>query len=90
MSLGTTPSGTGTTDAGSSGSGTQLVTDSPLFTETGLTDLDTQLSNVLFSFPDCGQGWKTFCLIEWTGGALTQFTYTFDDLSPMNPLLSQE
>ena len=55
-----------------------------------MPDIDTMLANVLFSFPNCGQGWKAFTMIEWSGaGALTQFIYTFNDLTPLNPLLSQ-
>lgn len=55
-----------------------------------MPDIDTQLSNVLFTFPNCGQGWKSFVMLEWAGsGSLTQFTYTFNDLTPMSPLLSQ-
>ncbi len=56
---------------------------------TNLSDIDTQLSNILFSFPNCRQGWKAFCQISWTSGVLTQFSYTFNDLTPMNPLISQ-
>lgn len=53
-------------------------------------DIDTQLTNAYFTFPDCGQGWKTFTLIEWTGDAvLSQFIYEFSDLTPQNPLTSQ-
>lgn len=55
-----------------------------------LPDVDTQLSNVLYSITDAEQGWKTFVIISWTGGAtLTQFSFELEDLTPMNPLNSQ-
>lgn len=57
---------------------------SPVF-----ADADTQLVNALFSIPDCGQGYKTFVVLSWTGGKLTNWSMTGSDLSPMNPLLSQ-
>jgi len=70
---------------------TKSVMFSPILTPAGevMPDIDTQLSNLLFSFPNCSQGWKTFCMIQWTSGALTQYSYTFEDLSPINPLISQ-
>lgn len=62
----------------------------PVTTVTGeLPDINTQLSNILFTFPNCGQGWKAFCQITWTDGVLTQFSYSFNDLTPANPLISQ-
>ncbi len=56
---------------------------------TDLSDIGTTLSNMLFSFPNCKQGWKTFCELSWTSGSLVQISYTFTDLTPMNPLNSQ-
>lgn len=56
---------------------------------TDLSDIGTKLANLLFSFPNCRQGWKTFCKLSWSSGALVQFSYSFTDLTPMNPLLSQ-
>jgi len=60
-----------------------------LSSSSDLPDIGTQLTNILFSFPNCQQGWKVFCLISWTGGVLTQFSYELEDLTPMNPLLTQ-
>lgn len=55
-----------------------------------LPDVDTQLFNLLFTFPNCGQGWKTFLVISWTSDAvLTQYSMQFSEFKPMNPLLSQ-
>lgn len=55
-----------------------------------LPDVDTQLFNLLFTFPNCGQGWKTFLVISWTSNtALTQYSMQFSEFKPMNPLLSQ-
>lgn len=56
---------------------------------TNLSDIDTTLRNILFSFPNCKQGWKVFCLLSWSSGSLVQFMYTMNDLTPANPLLSQ-
>lgn len=54
-----------------------------------LHDVNSQLSNLLFSIPDCEQGWKMFCLISWTGGVITQYSFALDDVQPQNPLDSQ-
>jgi len=54
-----------------------------------LPDIDTQMSNVIFSLPNCAQGWKAFYLLSWTSGSITQFSTTMEDLTPMNPLRSQ-
>lgn len=54
-----------------------------------LHDVNLQLSNVLFSMPDCEQGWKAFLLISWTGGVITQYSFALNDIQPMNPLNSQ-
>lgn len=55
-----------------------------------LPDVDKQLFNLLFTFPNCGQGWKTFLTISWTSLAvLTQYSMTFGEYKPQNPLLSQ-
>lgn len=60
-----------------------------LTSPTDLADIGTVLANLLFSFPNCKQGWKTFCQLSWSSGSLVQFSYTFNDLTPMNPLNSQ-
>lgn len=54
-----------------------------------LQDVNTQLSNLLFSTPDMGQGWKYFGIFSWTGGKITQFSMEHEELTPMNPELSQ-
>lgn len=54
-----------------------------------LPDVDTQLSNILISLPNCGQGWKVAGLLSWTEGSLVCYSMTMEDLNPMNPLQSQ-
>jgi len=55
-----------------------------------IPDLNTQLTNAYFTFPNMEQGWKVSLLISWTGGgSLTQFSTNLLDFTPMNPLLSQ-
>lgn len=54
-----------------------------------LPDVDTQLSNVLFSTPNCNQGWKCFYLVEWNNGSITQLSAKMVDLTPKNPLTVQ-
>ena len=64
----------------------------PATTYTGpaqLNDVNTQLSNLLFSLMDCGQGWKMFGVMSWSSGSLTQFSLEATDVTPINPLLSQ-
>lgn len=54
-----------------------------------LPDVNTQLSNVMFSVPNSAQGWKVFGVYSWTQGSLTQFSMELERLSPMNPMTSQ-
>jgi hypothetical protein len=54
-----------------------------------LPDVNTQLTNVLFSAPNAAQGWKTFGVISWTGGVITQYSMELENLTPQNPLRSQ-
>ena len=54
-----------------------------------LPDINTQLSNILFPAPNAAQGWKTFGVISWTGGVITQFSMELGNLTPENPLNSQ-
>jgi hypothetical protein len=65
----------------------------PVYPYTGLinmADLNTQVSNVLFSFPNGQTGWKSFPLIEWTGGgSLTYVSMNIKESQTMNPLMSQ-
>jgi hypothetical protein len=55
-----------------------------------LPDVDTQLSSLYWTFPNAAQGWKTFFLLSWTGGAeLTQISVTVKDETPRQPLNTQ-
>ena len=55
-----------------------------------LSDVDHQMNNLLFSTPDCEQGWEVFGAVEWSGGSITQFSMELLDLTPNNPLNSQD
>ena len=63
-----------------------ITTVSDIYT---LPDVNTQLSNVLFPTPDVEQGWKTFGVISWTDGVITQYSFELENLTPQNPLNSQ-
>ena len=54
-----------------------------------LPDAGTQLKNLLFSTPNCEQGWKVHAIIKWTSGSITQFSMELQNLTPQNPLHSQ-
>jgi len=54
-----------------------------------MPDVDTQLNNLLFTFLNTGQGWQAFVLVQWTGGVIKQFSMEAEDITPMNPMLSQ-
>jgi len=55
-----------------------------------IPDLNTQLTNVYYTFPNLEQGWKVALIVSWTGGgSLTQFSANLTDVTPMNPLRSQ-
>lgn len=54
-----------------------------------LSDVNTQLTNILFSYNNIKQGWKTFNVISWTDGVITQFSIELENLDPQNPLNSQ-
>lgn len=56
---------------------------------TDLPDVNTQMNNLLFSTPDCSQGWKTFGIISWSVGSITQFSMELADLTPMQSARSQ-
>jgi hypothetical protein len=45
-----------------------------------LSDVDTQINNIMLSLPDCEQGWKTFVVFRWNFGSLTQFAFEMIDL----------
>ena len=64
---------------------TQVSTD-PL----RLNDVNTQLTNLLFTTPDCEQAWKYFGTFSWTDGSFTQFSMELEELTPNNPDTSQE
>ena len=36
-------------------------------------DIGTQTNNIMFSFPNSGQGWKAFVVLSWTGGGSLVF-----------------
>lgn len=54
-----------------------------------LPDVNTQLTNVLFSLPNSTQGWKAFGVISWTDGVITQYSVELENLTPINPINSQ-
>jgi hypothetical protein len=56
---------------------------------TRLPDVNTQLMNILWTTPNCKQGWKVFLVFRWTSGSFTQFSTEMSDTTPMNPLNSQ-
>lgn len=56
---------------------------------TRLPDVNTQMMNLLWTTPNCKQGWKVFLVFTWSGAKLTQFSTEMSDLTPMNPLNSQ-
>ena len=68
---------------------TYQVPVNPTTSAISLSDADTQLENILFSTPDCEQGWKVYGLFNWTGGSITQFSMELTDQTPQNPLNSQ-
>lgn len=60
-------------------------TSSPTF-----PDVDTQLNNLLWSVPNSAQGFKVFCLLQWTGGgSITNWSIKCQDLTPLNPPTTQ-
>ena len=53
-------------------------------------DIDTQTNSIIFSFPNSAQGWKAFAVLSWTGTAsLVTVSMTTEDLTPMQPLMTQ-
>jgi hypothetical protein len=55
-----------------------------------LLDINTQLTNALFTLPNVEQGWKCAFLLSWNAGAsVTQFSVALRDETPMNPLRTQ-
>lgn len=54
-----------------------------------LPDINTQLSNLMFTFANTGQGWKSFVLLSWSGGSIVQYSLEYTENTPMNPPLSQ-
>jgi len=55
-----------------------------------IPNVDQQLTNLYFPFPNCKQGWKVAYLISWTGGgSVTQFSSELKDLTPVVPLNTQ-
>jgi hypothetical protein len=53
-------------------------------------DTDTQVNNILYTWPNAAQGWKVYYVLSWTGGAtLTHILTQVRSLNPMNPPTSQ-
>jgi hypothetical protein len=53
-------------------------------------DINTQTNNLLFSLPDSQQGWKSFVVLSWTGGAsLTAVSISTQDYTPLQALKTQ-
>ena len=53
-------------------------------------DIGSNVTNELFTFANCMQGWKAFILLSWTGGGyITNVQAELKDLTPMQPLRSQ-
>jgi len=62
-----------------------VYTDQPMF-----QDANSQVQNLFFSTPNCGEGWKVWNVLSWTGGGhITNVLTTTVDETPMNPLSSQ-
>lgn len=54
-----------------------------------LSDVDTQLNNLLWATPDVNTGWKYFLTFTWSNGDLIQYSTEMDEVTPMNPEFSQ-
>lgn len=54
-----------------------------------LDDVNTGVVNLFYNFDGVLQGYKTFCVINWSEGSITQFNAEMTNLSPQNPLNSQ-
>ena len=69
----------------------KYVTPNPVYTEQPwFQDANSQLQNLFFSTPNCGEGWKVWNVLSWTGGGhITNVLTTTVDETPMNPLSSQ-
>jgi len=52
-------------------------------------DVNSQLTNLFWVLANAEQGWKNTFVLSWTGGSLTQFSTTMQDLSPLNPPMTQ-
>lgn len=53
-------------------------------------DVDSQISNLFFTFPNNLQGWKVFMVLNWTGGgSITNMSGMLEDITPLNPLKTQ-
>lgn len=57
---------------------------------TDLPDVNTQLNHVMFQFLKTGQGYQTFVMFSWTGGAtIMGYDFICTDESAINPVKSQ-
>jgi len=53
-------------------------------------DVGTQTNNILFSFPNSGQGWKAFVVLTWTGGgSLVFMSMSTTDITQRQSLKTQ-
>lgn len=62
----------------------------PYFDAGRFDGVDSQVNNLLFNLTGANQGWKMFHIVVWTGGgAITNVEHIANDVTPLNPLLSQ-
>lgn len=56
-----------------------------------LSDVDSQVNNVMFNWTGANQGWKMFHMISWTGGgSVTNVKTITNDLTPLgDPAMTQ-
>jgi len=69
----------------------KYVTPSPVYNQQPyFQDANSQVQNLYFSTPNCGEGWKVWNVLTWTGGGhITNILTTTVDITPTNPLSSQ-
>lgn len=69
----------------------KYITPSPVYVgQPYFQDANSQLQNLFFSTPNCGEGWKVWNVLTWTGGGhITNTLTTTIDNTPANPLSSQ-
>lgn len=76
------------------GTDTKIITysapDIEYIANDSLPDVNTLLVNLYFPTPDCEQGWKAFCILKWTDGVVTQYSFEMNTQTPVNPISAQE